>query len=256
MYRYTDTTYPLYEVVSMETSLYEAVGLVTFRFELVQAVGRAAVYDSFKVKALYKLLDRAAAKDFAKFSGYFRLPDAVSTGDRFRFTSTTSSRERTQVFDAAVFRLTNRFASLSKPRSVFRVRASTSVVDRSAPFHKLSARVSSRQASSVGCGEFFSMGCGVTWRTGLSLSDQLKCSATLVFVDRSAPYSYFKIKGGKERENDGSSVADFAVFLAESRYAELTESSEKILIKNPHSSSFLLGASGPANTALGGRTYA
>lgn len=111
MYRYTDTTYPLYEVVSMETSLYEAVGLVTFRFELVQAVGRVTAYDSFKVKALYKLRDRAA-------------------------------------------------------------------------------------------------------------------------------------------------VADFAVFLAESLYSELTESSENILIKNPHSSSFLLGASGPANTALGGRTYA
>ena len=225
MYKYADTTYPLYEAVSMETSLYEAVGLVTFRFELVQAVGRVAVYDSFMFKALCKLRDRAAVKDFAKFSGYFRLPDAVSTGDRFRFTSTTSSRERTQVFDAAVFRLTNRFASLSKPRSVFRVRASTSVVDRSAPFHKLSARVSSCQASSVGCGEFFSMGGGVTWRTGLSLSDQLKCSATLVFVDRSAPYSYFKIKGGKERENDGSSVADFADFLAESRYAELMKRS-------------------------------
>lgn len=256
MYRYTDTTYPLYEVVSMETSLYEAVGLVTFRFELVQAVGRVTAYDSFLFKALYKLRDRAAVKDFAKFSGYFKRSESVSAGDRFRFTSVTSPQELAQVVDAAAFRLTNRFASLSRPRSVFRVRASSLVSDALAPFSRFKTRAASRQASSVGCGEFFSMGRGVTWRTGLSLSDQLRCSATLVFVDRSAPYSYFKIKGGKERENDGSSIADFAVFLAESRYAELTESSEKLLIKNPHSSSFLLGASGPANTALGGRTYA
>ena len=72
MYKYADTTYPLYEVVSMETSLYEAVGLFTFRFELVQALDTLTAFDYFSFTALYRFEDRV------RFSDYFRIKNPHS----------------------------------------------------------------------------------------------------------------------------------------------------------------------------------
>ena len=84
MYKYADTTYPLYEAVSMETSLYEAVGLFTFRFEPEQALDTLTAFDYFSFTALYRFKDRVRFSDYYRFSVSSRRCDTTVSGDRFR----------------------------------------------------------------------------------------------------------------------------------------------------------------------------
>ena len=256
MYKYADTTYPLYEAVSMETSLYEAVGLVTFRFELVQALDTLTAFDYFSFTALYRFKDRVRFSDYYRFSVSSRHCDTTVSGDRFRFTSLMAPVASVFAVDAAVFRMTPRFVLRVRPRSVFKVRAANSFSDSSTPSLLLRVAAVSRQVSCAYCGEAFSMGRGTGWRDLSVLFDVFRTTCSFSFVDRSTPYGYFKIKGGKERESEGSVPADLFSFTSFSAYVARFYAYERFRIKNPHSESFLLGASGPANTALGGRTYA
>ena len=76
------------------------------------------------------------------------------------------------------------------------------------------------------------------------------------FGDALTASEFYKIRGGKEREEDSNNVADVFRFSAVSPFVGYSSMAEAFFISNPHLSSFLLGDTSPLDTALGGRIYA
>lgn len=256
MYKYADITYPLYQAVSIETSLYAIDNIVLFRFELVQGRDVASAADSFLFKALYKYREAPQSREFLKTLVASSVYDAAPSRDQFHFFSVQAPRDCGPVLDSFRVRGIPRFFDKSLPSGLLRVVGRNRVGDVSAGSSFLKARITGKVFDSTACGEFFSMGRGVGWREGFYCPDRLGFLCFVRFVEGVFPSERVKLKGGKERETDSGVAADVFLFSVVSAPVSRSYAQEAFFVKNPHLSSFLLGDSSPLDTALGGRVYA
>ena len=255
MYKYADLTYPHFFAVSADYSLFFATGLVTFRFELVSSVDSMSGADYFKFIALYKNKERVYSKDIVAFD--VRLPRLESSvlSDRFRALARFPSRERGVVADLHSFSLSARLRDRPVTFDVFSCDIATRLADRSALRSKVSFRAAQKFSVSVGVADFFKIGRGSVWRDRAEPEENARVSGVIRLFDRSYLSEYLKVKGERQREGDSVGSIDSFSVVVFAGASEFVLSTDSVVIKNPDSVSFVLGATSPSDTALGGRLY-
>ena len=255
MYKYTDLTYPQFFAVSADYSLFFATGLVTFRFEFVSSVDSINGADYFKFVALYKNRERVHSKDVVTFD--VRLPrfEPLVSFDRFRAFAKFPNRECGVAVDLHSFFLSVRFRDRPVTFDVFSCDVTTKLADRSVARSRVSFRVSQKFSVSVGVADSFKIGRGSVWRDRTEFEENARVSGVIRLFDRSYLSEYLKVKGERQREGDSVGSIDSFSVVVFACASEFILSADSVVIKNPDSASFVLGATSPSDTALGGRLY-
>lgn len=255
MYKYTDLTYPQFFAVSADYSLFFATGVVTFRFEFVSSVDSINGLDYFKFVALYKNRERICSKDAVAFDVHLPRFEPLVSFDRFRAVAKFPSRERSVTADLHSFSLAARLRDRPVTSDVFSCDIAAKLVDRFVPCSKVSFKVSQKFSVSVGVVDLFKIGRGSVWRDRAVLDENTRVTGVIRLFDRSYLSEYLKVKGERQREGDSVGSVDSFSVVVFAGASEFVLSADSVVIKNPDSASFVLGAMSPSDTALGGRLY-
>ena len=255
MYNYTDLTYPQFTAVIADYSLFYATGLATFRFEFVAAVAPVVSQDVFRFKALYKGRELVAGRDFLLLRGKFPSRDFSVLADSLRTFVFVPSRERVFSFDSARFSLVVGLRDRPQASDVFATTAAFRLRSAVLGGVRVSFKATTPFKSDGLISDVFKIGRGSVWRDRTEFFDSFSTSAVLRFFDRAYLSEYLKVKGERQREDDGVGAFDSFSVTSFARFVGLVSSSDIFVVKNPAPVSFLLGDTSPSDTALGGRLY-
>lgn len=256
MYKFADVTYPLLVAAQADYSLFYATGVVTFRFEFIDPKSRVISADLFRFTALYKNRDRAYLSDTLVFVVSKKPVERVVTDGRMSIIYPRKDRERTGLLDLYAFGVKAGLRDRPPAKEALSFLVSFPRVSCAYARSVLKVRASYKQRSSVGASDYFKLGRGSTWRDIPVSYDRAKMACSVRLVDRASPSEYLKVKGERQREDDGVGSFDVFDFRLTTRQYHRVVTADSFFIKNPHSRSFLLGDTSPENTALGGQGYA
>ena len=256
MYKFVYDTYPLLVATQADYSLFYATGEVTFRFEFIDPKSRVISADLFRFTALYKNRDRAYLSDRLGFVASKKSVGRVVIDGRMSIVYPRKDRERTGLLDLYAFGVKAGLRDCPPVKDALSFRVSFPRVSGVYAKSVLKVRALYKQRSSVGASDYFKLGRGSTWRDIPVSHDLAKMACSVRLVDRVSPSEYLKVKGERQREDDGVGSVDVFEFRLTTRQLHHTVAVDSFFIKNPHSRSFLLGDTSPENTALGGQAYA
>ena len=256
MRKFADVTYPLLVATQADYSLFYATGAVIFRFEFIDPKSRVISADLFRFTWLYKNRDRAYLSDRLGFVASKKSVERVVIDGRMSIVYPRKDRERIGLLDLYAFGVKAGLRDRPPVKDALSFRVSFPRVSGVYAKSVLKVRASYKQRSSVGASDYFKLGLGSTWRDIPVSYDRAKMACSVRLVDRVSPSEYLKVKGERQREDDGVGSVDVFDFRLTTRQFHHTVAVDFFFIKNPHSRSFLLGDTSPENTALGGQGYA
>lgn len=256
MYKFADVTYPLLVATQADYSLFYATGVVTFRFEFIDPKGHIVSIDLFRFTALYKSRDRAHPSDSLVFIATKASVERSIVHGRMSVIYPRKDKERTFAADLHVFSIKAGLRDRPATKDKLTLRVSSPRVSRVSSRSVLKVKATHRQQSVSVAADYFKLGRGSTWRDVPVAYDRASMACSIRLFDRVGLSEYPKVKGERQREDDGVEAFDIFNFRLAIRQFQHVTAADSFFIKNPHSRSFLLGDTSPENTALGGQGYA